>query len=62
MWRGAGVLPVCSAPARQDDQAIYLVRPDGYVAWATSAAEPDDTDCKALRAALERWFGTPVDM
>ncbi|MGW4056869.1 FAD-dependent monooxygenase [Amycolatopsis sp. NPDC004747] len=38
-----------------------LVRPDGYVAWASSSAEPDDTERKTLRAALERWFGHPLD-
>ncbi|MET8999792.1 FAD-dependent monooxygenase [Amycolatopsis sp. NPDC004169] len=43
------------------DATALLVRPDGYVAWATSAAEPDDTDRKALRAALERWFGHSLD-
>jgi hypothetical protein len=31
-----------------------LVRPDGYVAWASSSARPD---ADALRAALTRWFG-----
>ncbi|WP_439380299.1 FAD-dependent monooxygenase [Amycolatopsis lexingtonensis] len=44
------------------DVTALLIRPDGYVAWASSSAEPDDTERKALRAALERWFGFPVDM
>ncbi|WP_370963316.1 FAD-dependent monooxygenase [Amycolatopsis sp. cg9] len=39
-----------------------LIRPDGYVAWASSSPEPGDTERKALRTALERWFGTPVDV
>ncbi|MDQ7810363.1 FAD-dependent monooxygenase [Amycolatopsis sp. A133] len=43
------------------DATALLVRPDGYVAWAASSAEPDGTDRKALRAALERWFGHPLD-
>ncbi|WP_206794977.1 FAD-dependent monooxygenase [Amycolatopsis sp. MtRt-6] len=43
------------------DASALLVRPDGYVAWATSSAEPADTERKALRAALERWFGRPLD-
>ncbi len=34
-----------------------LVRPDGYVAWATSAATPDADELRELRAALARWFG-----
>lgn len=45
----------------ESEATALLVRPDGYVAWATSSAEPDDTERKALRAALERWFGSPVD-
>ncbi|GAB1511569.1 FAD-dependent monooxygenase [Actinophytocola sp. KF-1] len=32
--------------------AAMLVRPDGYVAWASADPDPD-----ALRAALTRWFG-----
>ncbi|WP_342743241.1 FAD-dependent monooxygenase [Mycobacterium numidiamassiliense] len=31
-----------------------LVRPDGYVAWASSAAKPEIAE---LRGALARWFG-----
>ena len=32
--------------------AAMLIRPDGYVAWAT-----DDSDVEGLPAALRRWFG-----
>ncbi len=31
-----------------------LMRPDGYVAWASSATEPEVDD---LRGVLHRWFG-----
>ena len=31
-----------------------LVRPDGYVAWASSADIPDTDE---LRGVLARWFG-----
>jgi 2-polyprenyl-6-methoxyphenol hydroxylase-like FAD-dependent oxidoreductase len=34
-----------------------LVRPDSYVAWASSDPDPDPD---ALAAALERWFGVPA--
>jgi 2-polyprenyl-6-methoxyphenol hydroxylase-like FAD-dependent oxidoreductase len=34
-----------------------LVRPDGYVAWASSAATPDPHELRELRRALARWFG-----
>lgn len=41
---------------RADDVAAtaLLLRPDGYVAWASSTPAPD---VGALRAALARWFG-----
>ena len=38
-----------------DGPAAMLIRPDGYVAWATDTFEPDDA--ARLRAALTRWFG-----
>jgi hypothetical protein len=31
-----------------------LVRPDGYVAWASSAAIPETGE---LRGVLAQWFG-----
>jgi 2-polyprenyl-6-methoxyphenol hydroxylase-like FAD-dependent oxidoreductase len=36
-----------------------LVRPDGYVAWALAAGEPDKEAADGLRRALSRWFGEP---
>jgi 2-polyprenyl-6-methoxyphenol hydroxylase-like FAD-dependent oxidoreductase len=44
--------PVGDVPA-----TALLVRPDGYVAWASSAAAPDEEDLGELRRALTRWFG-----
>jgi 2-polyprenyl-6-methoxyphenol hydroxylase-like FAD-dependent oxidoreductase len=44
--------PVGDVPA-----TAVLVRPDGYVAWASSAAAPDERDLGELRRALTRWFG-----
>jgi 2-polyprenyl-6-methoxyphenol hydroxylase-like FAD-dependent oxidoreductase len=34
-----------------------LVRPDGFVAWASSATKPDAAELNALRDVLARWFG-----
>jgi 2-polyprenyl-6-methoxyphenol hydroxylase-like FAD-dependent oxidoreductase len=34
-----------------------LVRPDTYVAWASTSAEPDSG---SLRATLHHWFGAPT--
>ncbi|NNN37734.1 NAD-binding protein [Streptomyces sp. S3(2020)] len=55
---------VTTATLRPDDTepvltatTALLVRPDGYIAWATDTT-PDPT---ALRTALHRWFGDPQD-
>ena len=40
--------------AMADGPQAMLIRPDGYVAWATDAFDADH-----LCAALERWFGPP---
>ncbi|MFF4594548.1 FAD-dependent monooxygenase [Amycolatopsis sp. NPDC001319] len=37
------------------DATALLIRPDGYVAWASSDARPD---VGGLEKALTRWFGT----
>ncbi len=42
------------SPAR-----MILVRPDGYVAWATDEQEPGSRDA-ALRRALTQWCGAPA--
>jgi hypothetical protein len=38
---------------------MVLVRPDGYVAWATDETAPASRDA-ALRKALARWCGQPA--
>ncbi|MEV7968216.1 FAD-dependent monooxygenase [Sphaerisporangium sp. NPDC088356] len=47
--------------ARAQDSAppatALLLRPDGYVAWASASPRPDSHERDALRAALARWFG-----
>jgi 2-polyprenyl-6-methoxyphenol hydroxylase-like FAD-dependent oxidoreductase len=44
--------PVGDVPA-----TAVLVRPDGYVAWASSANPPGPEELRELRGALTRWFG-----
>jgi 2-polyprenyl-6-methoxyphenol hydroxylase-like FAD-dependent oxidoreductase len=39
-------------------ETALLLRPDGYVAWASRSPHPDARERAALRAALTRWFGT----
>ena len=34
-----------------------LLRPDGYVAWATDVPQPDAESRASLRAAIQRWLG-----
>ena len=34
-----------------------VVRPDGYVAWASSQARPEPDELRELRAVLTYWFG-----
>jgi len=34
-----------------------LVRPDAYVAWASSQATPDQAELRELRSELTHWFG-----
>jgi hypothetical protein len=34
-----------------------LVRPDGYVAWASSANPPGPAELRELRRVVTRWFG-----
>ncbi|MGO9185844.1 aromatic-ring hydroxylase C-terminal domain-containing protein [Mycobacterium sp.] len=44
--------PVGEVPA-----TAVLVRPDGYVAWASSQARPDPNELRELRRVLTHWFG-----
>src|SRR5262249_44753275 len=49
-----------SAHAPQPVESL-LIRPDGYVAWVAEVRERGDEAWRRLRAALTRWFGSPVD-
>jgi 2-polyprenyl-6-methoxyphenol hydroxylase-like FAD-dependent oxidoreductase len=49
--------------AATDDRPAdaLLIRPDAHIAWAATVAEPTDTAGPALREALSRWFGDPLN-
>lgn len=49
-----------STGATEPSAAALLIRPDGYVAWAMSAGEPDVDDRTGLESALTTWFGVPA--
>jgi 2-polyprenyl-6-methoxyphenol hydroxylase-like FAD-dependent oxidoreductase len=55
-WRGRVTYVASDVRDRLGLRAV-LVRPDGFVAWASDAA-PDD---KEIAQALSRWFGAPED-
>jgi hypothetical protein len=53
----AGGVEVVRATAATDVSAL-LLRPDSYVAWASSETRPDQDE---LRTTIQHWFGTPVN-
>jgi 2-polyprenyl-6-methoxyphenol hydroxylase-like FAD-dependent oxidoreductase len=54
----ADQLTVAAGPPVGDVAATaLLVRPDGYVAWASSAATPGLAELAELRRVLAQWFG-----
>ncbi|GGV32862.1 FAD-dependent oxidoreductase [Actinomadura cremea] len=53
-WAGRVRHAVAGGPTR----GTVLVRPDGYIAWATGETAPDRR-ADAIRAALARWCGRP---
>jgi FAD binding domain len=44
-------------PVGEIAATAVLVRPDGYVAWASSQAKPDPHELRELRGVLAHWFG-----
>ncbi len=55
----SGRVKYVAAPAKDTmGLAAFLVRPDGFVAWA--ADENSEPDLPALQKTLSRWFGDPV--
>jgi 2-polyprenyl-6-methoxyphenol hydroxylase-like FAD-dependent oxidoreductase len=56
-WAGR-VRVVTAKTAALPDVAAFLVRPDGFVAWA--AEKPDTAALESLRTSLTTWFG-PAD-
>jgi hypothetical protein len=44
-------------PVGDVSATALLVRPDGYVAWASSAAAPGAGELRELRRVLAQWFG-----
>lgn len=52
-----GVVTARARPSAEPGFTAALIRPDSYVAWATSAPAPQEADLADLRTAGGRWFG-----
>jgi len=57
-WKGRVEYAVAAEGDAGNVAALWLVRPDGYIAWATDAPDPA-TRQSALRDALTAWCGAP---
>jgi 2-polyprenyl-6-methoxyphenol hydroxylase-like FAD-dependent oxidoreductase len=44
-------------PVGEVAATALVVRPDGYVAWASSQPSPDSNELRELRGVLTHWFG-----
>ncbi|MET9250331.1 FAD-dependent oxidoreductase [Nonomuraea sp. NPDC003709] len=56
-WRNRVTPVTLSSHTGLDTPHALLVRPDGYIAWAT---DHPHSDIDGLRLALTNWFGAPV--
>lgn len=54
---GGAITVATGRPVDDMPATAVLVRPDAYVAWASSAAAPDADELDRLRGELARWFG-----
>ena len=48
---------VAGQPVGEIAATAVLMRPDGYVAWASSQARPGAEELGELLGALTHWFG-----
>ncbi|WP_435592701.1 FAD-dependent monooxygenase [Nocardia sp. bgisy118] len=53
-------IEIVTGGTESTDVTAVLLRPDSYIAWASSSAKPTAAELDALRAAVRRWFGEPV--
>jgi hypothetical protein len=58
-WRDRVDVVAGRTPTPTNTTAL-LLRPDGYVAWASDRARPDDRQRRALCDTLAHWFGLPT--
>ncbi|WP_018680403.1 FAD-dependent monooxygenase [Actinokineospora enzanensis] len=51
-----GIETITAQAATDTDLTAALLRPDTYLAWASTSQIPDDKERAALRTAAHRWF------
>ncbi|WP_326822566.1 FAD-dependent monooxygenase [Streptosporangium sp. NBC_01756] len=56
-WRDRVDVVAARSPDPAAPATALLLRPDCYIAWASSSPRPDPHEREALRTALTRWFG-----
>jgi len=54
---GGHLTVAAGGPFGEVAATALLMRPDGYVAWASSQAQPGPDELSGLRDAMRRWFG-----
>jgi len=57
MSEWGGQVDVVTGRSRTPGVSAMLIRPDCYVAWASSSPQPDAGELEALREAMRQWFG-----
>jgi 2-polyprenyl-6-methoxyphenol hydroxylase-like FAD-dependent oxidoreductase len=54
-------IDIHSAKTDRRPADAVLIRPDAHIAWAATVDERADSAAPALREALSRWFGAPIE-
>ncbi|MFI2474670.1 FAD-dependent oxidoreductase [Nocardia xishanensis] len=54
-------IEIITAATESTEATAVLLRPDSYIAWASSSPAPTTAELDTLRAAVRRWFGEPSD-
>ncbi|MFC6884882.1 MULTISPECIES: FAD-dependent monooxygenase [Actinomadura] len=59
-WDGQVEVVTARPPSPAPPATALLLRPDCYVAWATSASRPGPEERDSLRSAARRWLAAPA--
>jgi hypothetical protein len=59
-WRDR--VDVVTARCQDAPATALLLRPDAYVAWASTSPSPGPDETGELQDVLSRWFGRPLSL